>query len=187
MKLPELQGLLYQQDKETVFTLEYDVAKHPETIESGPILVEIRRDVSDILGNPNYFFRSTCMSVSWIIFIYFPARFWLEQMPGFRPHLHWEHQAGQPGGSLRRHQRGGHSSLRQRTTCFKVRTRSSMERDFDPKNYISLHFPGSLLTTRRISFEATRVFPTWFSWRSCLGSLVQPLERTAHNWTAEIE
>ena len=50
MKLPELQGLLYQQEKDTVFTLEYDVARHPETIEAGPILVEIRRDVSDILG-----------------------------------------------------------------------------------------------------------------------------------------
>lgn len=49
MKLPELQSLLYQQDQETVFTVEYDVAKHDQ-LENGPILVEIRRDVSDILG-----------------------------------------------------------------------------------------------------------------------------------------
>ena len=49
IKLPELQSLLYQQDKETVFTVEYDVAIH-ERLEYGPVLVEIRKDVSDILG-----------------------------------------------------------------------------------------------------------------------------------------
>ena len=47
------------QDGETVFTLEYDVAQHENLDRSGargsgcgggPILVEIRRDVGDIVG-----------------------------------------------------------------------------------------------------------------------------------------
>ena len=52
-RLPELQGLLYQQDKETVFTIEYDVmiqSGYPNTEYHGPMLVEIRREVGDILG-----------------------------------------------------------------------------------------------------------------------------------------
>ena len=49
MKLPELQGLLYQQDKECVFTIEYDVAIH-DRINHGQVLVEIRRDVNDMIG-----------------------------------------------------------------------------------------------------------------------------------------
>ena len=36
-------------DRETVFTMEYDVALHDE-LENGPVLVEIRRESSDILG-----------------------------------------------------------------------------------------------------------------------------------------
>ena len=42
----------YQQDGETVFTVEYDVAQHENLDRSsgGPILVEIRRDVGDIVG-----------------------------------------------------------------------------------------------------------------------------------------
>ena len=44
----------YLQDGETVFTVEYDVAQHENLDRSsgcgGPILVEIRRDVGDIVG-----------------------------------------------------------------------------------------------------------------------------------------
>ena len=52
-RLPELQGLLYQQDKETVFTIEYDIMLqlgYNHTEHHGPMLVEIRREVGDILG-----------------------------------------------------------------------------------------------------------------------------------------
>ncbi|CAB4068881.1 GRIP [Lepeophtheirus salmonis] len=51
MKLPELQSLLYRQDGgDTVFTVEYDVAIHPDHELGRPILVEIRKEGSDILG-----------------------------------------------------------------------------------------------------------------------------------------
>ncbi len=43
MKLPELQSLLYRQDGDTIFTVEYDVAVH-DALDRGPVLVEIRRD-----------------------------------------------------------------------------------------------------------------------------------------------
>ena len=37
IKLPELQALLYQQDGETVFGVEYDVALHPGNSGLGPL------------------------------------------------------------------------------------------------------------------------------------------------------
>jgi hypothetical protein len=40
---------LLSQDRETVFTVEYDVAQH-DHLDRGPVLVEIRRDINDILG-----------------------------------------------------------------------------------------------------------------------------------------
>jgi len=49
IKLPELQALLYQQDQDTVFTVEYDIAKQGHH-EHGAILVEIFRDQGDLLG-----------------------------------------------------------------------------------------------------------------------------------------
>ncbi len=60
MKLPELQALIYRQEGDTVFTVEYDVAEHRLMERSrgswsrgsqGPLLVEIRREgPDDILG-----------------------------------------------------------------------------------------------------------------------------------------
>ena len=50
LKLPELQAMLYQQEKDTVFTVEYDVMTNYVDHHQGPIMVEIRREVGDILG-----------------------------------------------------------------------------------------------------------------------------------------
>ena len=41
IKLPELQALLYQQDGETVFGVEYDVALHPGKVLGGDKVVKI--------------------------------------------------------------------------------------------------------------------------------------------------
>ncbi|XP_023346624.1 glutamate receptor-interacting protein 2 isoform X2 [Eurytemora carolleeae] len=49
VKLAELQSLMYQEEGETVFTLEYDVAKQ-SYLEQGAILVEISREQQDLLG-----------------------------------------------------------------------------------------------------------------------------------------
>ena len=49
LKLPELQAMLYQQDKEAVFTVEYDVMLSDQ-YHSGPLMIEIRREAGDILG-----------------------------------------------------------------------------------------------------------------------------------------
>ena len=48
--LPQLQSLLYAQDSDTVFTVEYDIMSEGPTRPSGPLLVEIKRDVGDMLG-----------------------------------------------------------------------------------------------------------------------------------------
>lgn len=48
--LPQLQSLLYAQDGDTVFTVEYDIMADGPSRPSGPLLVEIKRDVGDILG-----------------------------------------------------------------------------------------------------------------------------------------
>lgn len=50
MTLPQLQSLIYAQDGDTVFTVEYDVMSEGPSRPSGPLLVEIKRDVGDILG-----------------------------------------------------------------------------------------------------------------------------------------
>jgi len=50
LKLPQLQGLLYSQESEAVFTLEYDVMVYDVIGHQGPLMVEIRREVGDILG-----------------------------------------------------------------------------------------------------------------------------------------
>ncbi len=48
--LPQLQSLLYSQESETVFTVEYDIMNDGPSRPSGPLLVEIKRDAGDILG-----------------------------------------------------------------------------------------------------------------------------------------
>ena len=48
--LPQLQSLLYAQDGDTVFTVEYDIMSEGPSRPSGPLLVEIKRDVGDMLG-----------------------------------------------------------------------------------------------------------------------------------------
>lgn len=49
--LPQLQSHIYAQDGDTVFTVEYDImCDGPNRASTGPLLVEIRRDVGDILG-----------------------------------------------------------------------------------------------------------------------------------------
>jgi len=50
MRLPELQSLLYRQESEAVFTVEYDSALHERISTGGPVLVEVRRDPADPLG-----------------------------------------------------------------------------------------------------------------------------------------
>ena len=48
--LPQLQSLIYAQDGDTVFTVEYDIMSDGPLRPSGPLLVEIKRDIGDILG-----------------------------------------------------------------------------------------------------------------------------------------
>lgn len=50
MTLPQLQSLIYAQDGDTVFTVEFDIMSDAPLRPSGPLLVEIKRDVGDILG-----------------------------------------------------------------------------------------------------------------------------------------
>ena len=45
-----MQSLIYAQDGDTVFTVEYDIMTDGPSRPSGPLLVEIKRDIGDILG-----------------------------------------------------------------------------------------------------------------------------------------